>query len=375
MDSTPESVRRAMAELQHKSRLLHEERDYYTSLFTTAHRAYEDHRRELTILLEKERAQASRREEELQAELQSLLAGNGELAARIERSRTSATTKLTTELERLQHEALDTEQRMRVEIERLHAQLLDERRRSAAVQEDLREHTTTSAELRRRQESLKVRVQRLTEERYLRSTRDPLQIRQTGEHAEPSESRSISPSRRIKAPFIPSGSTKHILKTTAEPATHNVHALVQTVRKANYRSPPRTRPEDVLAAMNGQPPPPQTGAVSSRSTSVERVDDATLRSMRQSLQMELEELRAEYDGIAHVLGDPQFASSGVSRKLRQLFEAIESKTQQLDAINTAQSRMTAAYRLSRMMDESDRRNHEASALHASIMGVVHSKSV
>eukprot|EP00672_Neobodo_designis_P014099 CAMPEP_0174864348 /NCGR_PEP_ID=MMETSP1114-20130205/58227_1 /TAXON_ID=312471 /ORGANISM="Neobodo designis, Strain CCAP 1951/1" /LENGTH=98 /DNA_ID=CAMNT_0016099441 /DNA_START=38 /DNA_END=331 /DNA_ORIENTATION=+ len=90
MEASPDSVRRAMTELHHKHRMVHEERDYYTALFSTSQHAYADHRRELEHLLEKERLAHARREEDLQAELADLVARNSELSGRVEASRAKA---------------------------------------------------------------------------------------------------------------------------------------------------------------------------------------------------------------------------------------------------------------------------------------------
>jgi hypothetical protein len=389
---TPESVRRAMAELDHKSRLLHEERDYYTALFTTSHRAFEDHRRELQHLLGKEREAARRAEEQLEAELARLRQENKELAARVDHERAHATSRLSLDLEQLQRDSVASDQRLRMEIDRIHTEFLEQRRQAQQLREQVDSEVHACLDLKRREESLKVRVQRLTEDSYLRATREPLRVPTGGDGGDGAEGgRRLSP-RRVPVPFVPSGSTKAGSKRElAVPSSHNVHALIQTVRKANYRSPPRVRPEELVGSGVGllrEPPalmPNPNHAVGANTSGYSRThstasqqahygDPSQLRAMKQSLTAELEELRTEYDSISKVVGDPTYVSAGIARRLRTLFDQIESKGRQLDAVQSAQQRLDAAFRLSRMMDDSARLNHEASVLHTSMMNTVHSKS-
>lgn len=389
-DATPASVRRAMLELEQRSRLLHEERDYYTSLFSSAQRAYDEHRRELTMLLEKERRAHAEREDALQEELAALQRGVGELVADVERHRGRSVAMAQAELERFQRESLDAEARLRAELDAAHRRLLDERRRLGEAREEL--HTTTAGclEASRRQDALKIRVQKLTEETYLRNA-----LAFNDEEPAPPRSKAV----RVVVPFIPSGGASK--RGGAEPVTHNAHALVQTARKASYRSPPRVRLPDVNDADDPTAHCEREESHQRRSASADAgarfrregsshsagggpadrshhhlhgLDTAQLRTMRQSLQDDLEDLREEYDRISHALGDPRHASAGVSRRLRELFDGIEHKTAQLDAVQAAANRMEAAFRLNRMIDESFRRNEECQAIHASLMQTIHSKS-
>jgi hypothetical protein len=354
-DVSPRSVRHALTELQLKVKQLEEEADYYVNLAASSQHAFADHRNELDRLLARERDMAMRSEDQLQRELQGMLQENANMQGERAAEQAKASARVSAAMEKLQRGSLATEQMLRNDIDAAHEELLAGRQSAAAVGADHDEHRHAVGGLRQRQQELQDTI------RDLAAGNDQLMHETARNAAALARTRSLSPIRRapqkeVRPPFIPNSSATAVKRSSAKgvasSTTHNAIAMAQTVRKANYRSPPRDQRGRPVTSYNG----------------------TELDSVANSILGELLELRSEYEAITRCLADPAAASPAVTRRLRAIFHAIEDKTAQLQNVSHSQARMDTEYRMGRMVHAADHLNTECSGKLRALMSNVHSVS-
>lgn len=307
--SPQRSVRQALIELQLKTRLLEEERDYYVTLNATAARAFDEHRSELVSLLEKERTYSAGHEQRLQDTLQRILADNAELSAQLTKRRGENQNELKLRIAEAREEASLTEQRLRRELMLARDELDGLRRKMETSLEEQRSRKEAAEALRAQQEALQDEVSRLTRQS------DVLMLqRYKAEEAQPARQRrdvSFEPK-----PFVPSGPPQGL--------THNANALVQSIERANYRSPRRSASAR-----------PQRGELSGVCRSIVR---------------ELVELRAEYEAITNALKAGGDDAGRAGRRLREVFALTNEKLTQLNQLRRSQRNIDEQRRISEVLE-------------------------
>lgn len=325
-DLSTQSVRSALSDLQLKVRLLEDERDHFHHLFLTTGRAFEDHRRELNLLLHKERAVASADEEKLRLELQRVLAENTLMHTRIVESKSEASVRIRTAVEEFRAQQLHSEDLLRTQIATVHDELLAARRRGAEIRDEKRAVEAEMAALLSNQSVLQ------RESDALQTTRNQLE-EQGFVHERAEEKLRRSPLRpcrtpsaerqhhKVKKVFLPSG---RVEAQTKRPATHNIHAVVQTLEHQSLLQP---RPTD--------------GSKTGRQ----------LDGVCRGLISELLDMKREYAALTDRLGDPTVDSLEVSRRLRQLMYDIDRKTEQLRQLRRQQVRIDDDVRIHEMFKE------------------------
>ncbi|CUG01740.1 Hypothetical protein, putative [Bodo saltans] len=325
---SPQSVRSALSDLQLKVKLLEDERDHFHHLYLTTGRAFEDHRRELNLLLHKERNVAAASEERLRLDLQRVLSENTVLHTRVVESKSEVAVRIRTSVEEFRAEQRVREERIREEISMIHDQLLDQRRRCAALRDVKKTTEIEMTALLQQQSSLQSEVDVLHHTRF--QLEEQIQIEAlTADRARRSPVRPCqslsSPSRHGKVPkiFIPSGRVENI-GSRIRPSTHNIQAVVQTLEKTSQLQP---RPYD--------------GTRSGKQ----------LDRVCRTIINELLDMKREYANLTDTLGSPMVDALEVSRRLRQLMYDIDRKTEQLRQLRRQQLRIDDDTRIHEMMKE------------------------
>ncbi|CAJ1030217.1 hypothetical protein Q4I30_005451 [Leishmania utingensis] len=150
----------SLSAFERRTNALEEERLHYAQLGQRAADAFEEHRRELTQLVQKERAIRSHREDALRAQLQETLQANRELMARVAEQRQRHEKAWFAELQG--HRGNNTRQgELESTLWQLHEEWLELRRGVAEVEASHEEHRRSLAICLRDQECLRNRVRSL----------------------------------------------------------------------------------------------------------------------------------------------------------------------------------------------------------------------
>lgn len=257
-----------LLELKHRTHAVQAERDRYKQLGERATDAFEEHRRDLTQLVQKERAMRAHREDALRAQLQEALRANRELMARVVEQNKEQETAWRAELQG--HRADNA--RRQAELESLLAQLHTER---AALQRGIagaeRKHDKYRHEIdaclaQQRKLQGTVRILRSSlrsategsEEggggadgfaEDVRNASSQAMTRQSCQRSRqlcceccdmpPQVWTRQSPSRRVpRRRFVPAGPWDASSPSRASsPMTHHVDALVSCIERENYLRP------------------------------------------------------------------------------------------------------------------------------------------
>lgn len=257
-----------LAVLKERTGAVQAERDHYKQLGKRAANAFEDHRRDLTQLAQKERAIRARREDELRVELQDALKANRDLMARVVEQRRQQDAAWRAEL---QGHRADSAQR-HAELDALLAQLHTERaelQRSVVSAERTRDvYRHEIEDCLEEQEQLQGRVRLLRDGLTYAGVREgelgdgdagasgggggvarhqwPNQCSQRARQLcceccdAPSRVwRGASPTRRVpRRRFVPSGPLDVCSPSRAtSPTSHHVDALLSSIERGNYLRP------------------------------------------------------------------------------------------------------------------------------------------
>ena len=359
-----EEVRHALKELQLKTRLLEEERDYYVNLQLSSAHAFEDHRRELQQLVDMERRRYAKIENDLQVELEMILAKNRSLHNEERDARAEHNTRLSAALEQMQHDAAARETRMRHEIEmcqkELHAirqKKQDQESEARTLRDDIDRLNGEQSMLNRRNRELADQHADLVErhaeiEARQRIARAQRLAAQRASSAKGAPKTHRETSATILHPFLPSGKVdrEHI----GVPTTHNANAYMQVIRKSNYRSPPR-------GTHHNEPRSTRVGAVE-------------FEILCESIRKELNDLQAEHNIICKHLADvqPSFENSD---RLRSIYAQMDRKRQQLQHLRDSQTKQEDYERLKEMLREVEAENAYCAARMNQLLEVIHGKSM
>lgn len=326
---SPQSVRSALSDLQLKVKLLEDERDHFHHLYLTTGRAFEDHRRELNLLLHKERNVAAASEERLRLELQRTLAENTVLHTRVVESKSEVAVRIRTSVEEFRSEQRLREERLQHEISAIHDQVLEQRRRCALLRDEKKVTEVEMTALLQQQSHLQQETDVLHHTRFQLEEQIQLEAlaadRSRRSPVRPCQPGLTSPSRHGKVPkiFIPSGRVETI-GTRMRPSTHNIQAVVQTLEKASQLQP---------RAYDGTKSGKQLDRVC------------------RTIINELLDMKREYAMLTDTLGSPFVDALEVSQRLRQLMYDIDRKTEQLRQLRRQQLRIDDDTRIHEMMRE------------------------
>ncbi|TPP40400.1 hypothetical protein CGC20_12925 [Leishmania donovani] len=276
----------SLSRLKRRTRVLEEERLHYAQLGQRAADAFEEHRRELTQLVQKERAIRGHREDVLRAQLQETLQANRELMARVSEQRRRHEEAWVAELQR--HRGSNTGQgELESTLRQLHEEWVELRRGLAETEASHEEHRRSLAACLHDQECLRSRVRSLQDglrgaeaaaaaaEQLEEEVVDdgqgqtgpataPVKSPKESWAEKPSSRTSVaaspqltrhprcsycdmlpkvwdapSPKRRVpRRHFVPSGPWDACSPCRASsPCTHNVEAMVATIERGNYLRP------------------------------------------------------------------------------------------------------------------------------------------
>jgi hypothetical protein len=324
-----ETVRQALKELELKTRLLEEERDYYRNLQLSSTHAFEDHRAELQLLISKEREYSARREQSLQNQLESILAENRALHSAEMQARADHNTRISGAMEQLQRDSSARESRLRSEIELCQAELRKFRTQNAELDTEISAIRQTSNELRLRHSVLTAQAKEASEyNSVLAEAQAAEEAKRRAQQAarRAAQARLMSPRQflggKSQPCFLPSGKVAKDNMTV--PSSHNAQTFVSAVRKGNYRSPRRVDPNPAFT--------PEYEVLCT------------------SIVKELEELRREYNLISSHIGDSAPTDSA-AQKLKAVFQAMDRKTQQLQQLRDSQTRQEDYERLREILKE------------------------
>lgn len=339
------SVRSALSDLQLKVRLLEDERNHFEHMLVVTGRAFEDHRLELNQLLAKERQLAAKSEEELRFELQRVLAGNQTLHATAMEARQHHALRVRSAMESFQSEQSVREARLRADVSEAYAELQQLRRVNETLQVERSQLETSLVQDNARRG--------LLEAELLRMQRDLGALEQRrASPGRPCEATVLVDGRggRSKKTFVPGG-TSHD-RRMASPATHNIQSIVQTIEKKNLLKPRR----------HGSPD----------GGGVRPYDGGQLDDVCRALILELVRQRGEYTAITAQLLDPRYDTLGASRRLREVMQAIDDKTNQLRALRRQQKRINTENRLQHILGEVFRENGYCEAMHRELQDIIRS---
>ncbi|CAJ1990389.1 hypothetical protein conserved [Leishmania donovani] len=284
--TTLEDAPLSLSRLKRRTRVLEEERLHYAQLGQRAADAFEEHRRELTQLVQKERAIRGHREDVLRAQLQETLQANRELMARVSEQRRRHEEAWVAELQR--HRGSNTGQgELESTLRQLHEEWVELRRGLAETEASHEEHRRSLAACLHDQECLRSRVRSLQDglrgaeaaaaaaEQLEEEVVDdgqgqtgpataPVKSPKESWAEKPSSRTSVaaspqltrhprcsycdmlpkvwdapSPKRRVpRRHFVPSGPWDACSPCRASsPCTHNVEAMVATIERGNYLRP------------------------------------------------------------------------------------------------------------------------------------------
>lgn len=350
-ESPQRSVRHALTELQLKTKLLEEERDYFVHLQMTTARAFADHRNELQGLLQKEQQYAAAQEERMQAHLQRLTSENALIETQHSEARRHSNSRLHQAVEDFQGECQLREKRLTAEVTTVHDELRRAHDRATEALAALEVLRLDVDDLKRRQALLQGEVQQLTGDNQRLADEADFQARarlhSSSAVRAAAAARVSSRPRALQEPlkpFIPSGKASH--EHMGVPSTANVNAVVQTIRSANIRSPMRSHSQ----------PQHRSGH--------------HLDGICRSLIAELLELRAEYDAICRAMSLPEADSLGLSTRLRQVFAAMDQKMLQLRQLRKSQHKLDDEERLNGLLAEVARENNHCTRTLTELVSVI-----
>ena len=319
-------MREALSELQHKTRLLEDERDYFVNLQATTERAYDQHKRELQGLLIKERAYFASSERELEAQLSDLLQVNQTMD--IERAALEEERKREADSRRRRFD--DEERRMQVQL----AEARETLRRMAAEREALaRDAADIEGDMRgllQSQHELRESVS------YQQATRRQLEKRLEAFHAQPK-------------PFIPCGRVSKVFPNEPNeylPATQNIHAKVSTIEARNFRVPMDNR-----RLLSARSPAEQLGG---------------------RILHDIVDLQLEYDVTAEQLDNPYTDVGVASARMKALLKDIEAKKLQLRRVRDTQLYKDEEARLRAVLGEVAKENNLCEKLHGDLLNILRS---
>lgn len=351
-DLSTQSVRSALTDLQLKVKLLEDERDHFQHMHGTTGRAFEDHRRELSMLLQKQRSLSAVAEDKLRMELQRVLAENTLLHTKVVESKQDSSARLRAAVEQFQETQRSREEEVRILATTVHKELLEvrslvtsrreeKRRIEAELADSLAHQTHLQAELG----SLKVQRIQLEEQQHA----DAEWHKRLGTSPsrpckqDPAAARNGCSSRgRTRKTFIPGGGWDG-----KKPITHNMTAIVQTLERQAVLAP---RPYDST----------RTG-----------------RQLDQICRTVIEELIArkrEYSLLTDRLADPFVDSLGVSRRMREVMLEIDRKTDQLRQLRRQQLRIDDGVRLHELFKDIASEMGVYESLHQELQEVIRSTS-
>lgn len=354
---TMQSTFDGLTQLQLKARMLEEDRDYHSNLQRESEREYTTHRTHLDELMRKQRRVHHERETSLVRTLQHL----HEEAQMLRRA-----------LEESMEQQQRTAERIRREedAEREAAQL---RTRSdlAAICNEANQREEELARLRRQVEEL--RAQR--ERKHARIQRLDGDQRKLNVQLSNATNKNRKNGGKVVHPFLPAGPTDK--ERTGLPSSQNVHAMAQTWSRAKMRTPGGDSPLGNRASARGASPAKPLNRTSLVSDELEKKLKADLRSLyRQTTQM-----AAQLSGIDPALAasdDPHNASRAtlvpISQRMKELFNAIDSKQRQLNEIRNANVRLSSADTMDQANLEADEARLEAEATHSQLLNVLRSSS-
>lgn len=351
-DLSTQSIRSALSELQLKVKLLEDERDHYEHMYVTTTRSFEDHRRELSSLLQKERNYASNAEAKLQSELHNVLSENTLHHARLVEQKTEWQSKMREAVEEFQAEQRLKEERLRAEIRCAHDELLNIRRSSAKCRDEKR---TTEAEMTtmlQQQTSLQEEIETLKAQRfqleeqllvdqmnYDRIRRSPNRPCRSNSGDSRGGARSTSATKKV---FLPSGKT-----VDRQPASYNINAVVQTLEHRALLQP---------RSFDGTKSGKQLDAVC------------------RTVITELLDMKKEYALLTDRLGDPLVDSVEISKRLRQLMYDIDRKTEQLRQLRRQQARIDDDMRVHEMFKDISQEQGVYESMHHELLRILRESS-
>jgi chromosome segregation ATPase len=339
-DLSHQSVRSALAELQLKVKLLEDEKNHFQHLHQTTSRAFDDHRRELISLLEKERAVAGAREDRLRMDLQDTLAINTQLHQSVMEQRQVNQARMQTTMMEFRAERATVSEKLRHQVDDVYKEVSSLRKSikdalevKGSIEQEI--HTQNQRQQSLHEEVEILRAQQMSLERRIALLR---------EHEERRKRSPERPCRTAKV-FTPSGRVDRA--SYVNPATHNIHAVVQTIEKHNVLTPRERAP-----------------------TRSGRQLDAICRSMIE----ELLEARREYNVLAKRLKDPFVDSLETSRRLRQVMDEIDRKMTQLRHLRLQQHRIDDDMRMHELLEDILNENAQCELLHRELQQVLRATS-
>ncbi|KAG5500562.1 hypothetical protein JKF63_03656 [Porcisia hertigi] len=276
----------SLSSLERRTKVLEEERQYYVRLGQRSADAFEEHRRELTQLAQKERAIRCHREDVLRAQLQETLEANHELLGRVaEQQQRYEGVRLVELQEHRSDNAREDESGSA--LKKLHEEWAELQRGIAETEASHEEHRRSLAACLRDQEHLRSRVRSLQDRlrsaeaadaltgphggafeggrEQMESVTAPANCARGGWAETPPSSRSLaaspqltrqpccshsdvspnaqggssSPKRRVlRRHFVPSGPWDACSPCRASsPCSHHIEAMVATIQRENYLRP------------------------------------------------------------------------------------------------------------------------------------------
>ncbi|KAG5474477.1 hypothetical protein LSCM1_03262 [Leishmania martiniquensis] len=277
----------SLSSLERRTRALEEERLKYVRLGERAADAFEEHRRELTQLAQKERAIRSHREDALRIQLQETLQANRELTERVAEQRRRHEEACVAELQ-VCHDGNTRQDALESTLRQLHEEWAEVRRGVVETEASHEECRRRLAACLRDQERLRSRVRSLqaglhdaeaaaavaeqygeevamedgreqagpavapakgAEDRLAEGQPSRTSVAASSSHTRkprcpysegpPTGWRGPSPARRaLRRHFVPSGPCDSCSPCRASsPCTHHVEAMVATIERKNYLRP------------------------------------------------------------------------------------------------------------------------------------------
>ncbi|KPI85108.1 hypothetical protein ABL78_5833 [Leptomonas seymouri] len=253
--------------LKRRSRVLQAERDRYQQLGQRAADVFEEHRRDLTQLAQKERAIRGQREDALRNQLQDTLKENRELMARVVEQRRQHDDACRAELQGHRDASAKRHAELEVLLTQLHTERAELQRSVAGAERTQYRYCREIEVCLEEQRQLQEKVRRLRdglegalEEKKMEPGRDWSTGEQRDAVHEPMQSRCSrrsrqlcceycdvpqnvwagpSPTRRVpRRRFVPAGPWDACCASRASsPTTHHIDAVVSNIERENYLRP------------------------------------------------------------------------------------------------------------------------------------------
>lgn len=274
----------AVHRLQSRLRVVEKERHQFELLEKKAYRAFEDHRAELTQLMQKERALGSYREDHLRNDLNQLLEENRQVTAQIAEQRAAQEAALRGELQQRRNDNGERLRRLEDVLTALHAERDALQRNRCEAEGEQAAYKQSITECLQDQQQLRQQIGCLHEALlHLNTPEVVAPSRQKDNAADSCRCRflrqprcfccDVSPNARGSLPrrrFIPNGPPD--AGRVASPSSHHVEAIVSTIERTNY-----LRPRLNIGRVAQEPPPPAS-AVRRPTESGTRGQPASLQS-------------------------------------------------------------------------------------------------